>query len=176
MSESVIKAKKLRNIDVVDQNDPKFADTPTKYRLHYTDMNTAPQSVFVTKEVAIRIKSKSEDRNFRSNFNLYVNTKGVVEDYDSEPKNPNLPFFESSTETRSDTERFLILEKNRAGTVTVKHNNGVAPELVGPIKTAAEKHLEEHKTIKTYDLLNEQYFVFDVRNNDRYIYVKPEAA
>ncbi len=176
MSESVIKAKKLRNIDVVDLENPKFADAPTKYRLHYTDMNTAPHAVFVTKEVAIRIKSKNEDRNFRSNFNLYVNAEGVVEDYDSEPKNPNLPFAESSTEVRSETERFLILEKTRVGTITVKHNNGVSPELVGYIKNAAEKHLKAHKDIKSYDLLDEQYFVFDVRNNNRYIYVKPEAA
>jgi len=171
-----IKAKKLRNIDVVDQSTVVVKDAPSKYRLHYTDMNTQPQVAFVTKEVAIRVKARNEDRNFRSNFNLYLDDKGVVNDYDSEPKNPNLPFDASSVEPKVDSERFVILERTKSGTISVRHRLGVASETVAAIKKAAENHLTSQGDIRTYDLLDDQYFVFDVRNSNRYIYVKPEAA
>lgn len=169
-------AKSLKGIDLLKDGTFDVQNPLTDYRLHFVDAETRERTVFVTKSVAMRIKTRRENQNFSVTFNLYQNKDGIVVDYDSEPKDSNLPLSIEADAAGNDSKEVVILERTRAGTLFIRHKVGVAADLAQAIKTAAEKHIKEHGNIRAYDILNDQFFVADVRNADKFIYVKPEAV
>lgn len=173
--QKTIVAKSLKGIDLLQDGTFNVQNPLTDYRLHFVDNDTRERTVFITKSVAMRMKTRRENQNFSDVFNLYQNAKGIVEDYDSEPKDSNLPF-DAASDKAQDGDLLVILEKTRAGTLFIRHKVGVAADIAQAVKKAAEEHIKEHGNIRAFDILNNQFFVADVRNADKFIYVRPEAV
>jgi len=159
-----IRAKKIETISITETKDgPKF-------QLNYGDESSKGASVEISKSLASRIKSQKLSRDFKHNFNIYLDENGVGVDIDKEPKTTNLPI-ESNIEG-SDLKPTVILEVLRNKHVNIKQNVGnVDTSIVQEIKRAASDHIEEYGEIKAYDILKGDYFVEDVRQGGRLVYV-----
>lgn len=164
---SHVKANRLCRIDESGVREKDHAP----YVLEFIDDNAQLRKLPLTRETAQRIRGVNAFRNYQDRFNLYLDGKGVVEDYDTEPKDSNIPF--DTEETVSEPERILILEKTRAGTVNVKRGVGINAEIKQRIVRAAREVLENGGEIRAHDFLDNRYFVRETRNEGRLIHVEP---
>lgn len=130
------------------------------------------ERIQISRSIASRIESQKLIRDHTNYHILFFDDDGVVHDLDKEPKNSNLPIEEDHSEQQQTAQKFVILQRNKSDEVTIKSNRGMAADTAAAIRDAVQDRIKDEKELKAYDIIEDAYFVFDIREDGRHIYVE----
>jgi len=130
------------------------------------------QRIQVNRSVASRIESQKLIRDYSNYHILFFDENDIVHDLDKEPKNTNLPIEEDRSDQQQTAQQFVILQRNKSDDITIKSNRGLAADTAAAIRDAIQDRIKDEKELKAFDIIKEAYFVFDIREDGRHIYVE----
>lgn len=149
-----------------------FPGSDDKLMLDFNNDQTKPQRIELSRAVAHRIKSGHLTQDYANDFILFVDESGVVQDLDTRPKTSNLPMEVDDTPKENLKDK-VIFKKNRLGEVSIFKNLGISDSSeVDSMRKAVEARIESEEGLKTDDVLDETYFVSDIRDNGTFIHVE----
>jgi|AntRauTorcE11897_2_1112592.scaffolds.fasta_scaffold00326_1 hypothetical protein len=150
-----------------------FSDDNDKLILDFNNAQAKPESIEVTRAVAHRIKSIQLTRDYSNDFILILNEDGIVHDLDTRPKTTNLPMeVEDKTVTENRKDK-VIFKKNRLGEISIFKNMGISDStVVDRMRSAIEKQVTSKEGLKVDDVLEEDFFVSDLRNDGSMIHIE----
>lgn len=145
-----------------------------KLMLDFNCHGKPPQRYPVSKSVSHRIKAGNLTGDAAHDFILMIKD-GVIEDFDTRPKITNSPLQIDETPggegVRKDK---VIFKKNKLGEVSIFKNLGISETAtVDSMRNAVEERLESEEGLKVDDVLNDLFFVSDIRNDGSLIHVEP---
>lgn len=144
-----------------------------KLKLDYNSESQGPKIVEVSRSVAHRIRSGHLTKDYANNFILFLDENGVVVDIDLTPKTKNLPMEVDDTPQEGIRKNKVIFRKNKLGEISIFKNLGIdETATVDGMRTAIESRLTSDEGLKVDDVLNDQYFVSDLRDNGTFIHVE----
>ena len=136
----------------------------------YVDFSNRQHEVRCTRAVYSEINVEGYARMFNKDFYLTMDAEGVVDHIDVQPKVRAGEVFEEQHETSQDHLDVVILEKTTDGK---SYNIRIKPASVG--RDVADKIREKLNAhggeIKPRDIIGEQWFVNDVRDNGKRVHI-----
>lgn len=149
-----------------------FAGPENKLMLDFNNDQSKPQRIELSRPVAHRIKTSRFTQDYSNDFILFVDENNVVQDIDTRPKTSNLPMEVDDTPQENLKDK-VIFKKNRLGEVSIFKNLGISDSTeVDNMRKAVEARLASEEGLKADDVLDETYFVGDIRDNGTFIHVE----
>jgi len=172
---SELKLEEVKRIVNVDINESKSKKGAPYYVINYVDNNSKPKTAQTTKSVYLDFQNSHHNRVFNKLFYIETDQAGVVQNIQTEQKqDPSAIFTEDSVASETqDPSRNLIFEKGFSGRFNLRVGNAnVGRDFVAEVSSA----LEANPDVKAEDILEDKYYVVDVRQNGKYVHVAPSLV